>query len=79
MTKKQKIKVKWSKAKTRNMYMNGFKYCVDCVFMIKIDEIRCRKCNTVFRTRPRSASNLFNLVTESIYEPITIYSLRRKD
>ena len=75
---KQKIKLKWSKSKTSEMYKEGYRYCCECLYMIKINEYKCRRCKTNFRTRPRSASNLFNFVTESRLIPVTI-RLRRKD
>lgn len=73
---KNMIKLKWSRNRTSDLYKNGFKYCGECVFMIKINESHCRRCGRIFRSRPRSASNLYKLVTESIDEPITI-RLRR--
>lgn len=68
----QNIKITWSKAKTSDMYREGYKYCGECRYMIKVNDYRCRNCKKVFRTRPRSASNIFSLITESIFEPITI-------
>lgn len=71
-----KIKATWSKNQTGRMYRDGFRYCGVCGFMVKIDEFFCRICGKKFRFRPRSASNMYDLVTESIYEPQTI-RLRR--
>jgi len=68
----QMIKAKWSRNQTSTMYKQGFRYCGVCGYMVKIDEYYCRICGKRFRFRPRSASNLFGLVTESIYEPMTI-------
>jgi len=71
-----KIKATWSRNQTIRMYKDGFRYCGVCGFMVKINESFCRICGKKFRIRPRSASNMYDLVTESIYEPQTI-RLRR--
>ncbi len=34
-------------------YTEGYKYCSYCKVYVKTQELRCRRCKRVLRTRPR--------------------------
>ena len=54
---KSNIKVNWSNKRIRKLFESGFKLCNRCLYLIKIDELRCRLCGQSFRTRCRNTSN----------------------
>ncbi|MBA7490196.1 hypothetical protein ES702_00731 [subsurface metagenome] len=66
------IKLKWSNSHLVRLYKDGYKYCSLCKYLIKLNIDFCRNCGKMFRCRPRSKSNMYDLVTESIYKPQTI-------
>jgi len=70
------IKLKWSNSNLVRLYKDGYKYCSICRYIVKVEDDFCRECGKMFRCRPRSKANMYDLVTESIYEPQTI-RLRR--
>jgi len=72
------IKLTWSNSQLVRLYKDGYKYCSICKYIIKVEVDFCRECGKMFRCRPRSRANMYDLVTESIYEPQTIRLRRLK-
>ena len=41
----------------RSYYENGFRFCSGCEISVQIDELRCRCCNQVRRSKPKERRN----------------------
>lgn len=48
------LMVKWSHRHLSKYYKEGYKWCVSCHFLVKIEERLCRKCRNAMRTRIRN-------------------------
>ena len=51
---KREILLTWNKGRMRVLFLMGYAYCSNCVYMIKTDEINCEFCNKKFRRTVRS-------------------------
>lgn len=72
------IKLKWSNSQLVRLYKDGYKYCSICKYIVKVEDDFCRECGKMFRCRPRSRANMYDLVTESIDVPIDVKGMIKR-
>jgi hypothetical protein len=57
---REKVKFNWGTAQFGILYVMGFKWCDNCIVMMKIEERTCPICGRWLRTKPRGSKKKGN-------------------